>query len=273
MNAKDTNPMPEFDHPPVIEVVCGVQFDDMARLNGAMIGLFWQRVREQYPTVEEHPPLAEIKERFGSFAGPSPRAEMTTIPPSPRLFFVGKTPNWLIQLQRNRFLYNWRTVNEDDEYPRFPVVFNRFWDLWTEFCAFCREADLAEPEVNQLEITYINHIPRGDSWTGFNTLGDVFRDLQWNRDRDFLPEPESMNWHVNFMLPEQAGRLHVILKHGIRKKDECPVLLCELTARGMSRSRADDDLRAWFHLGREWIVRGFADLTAPKVQALWGRRA
>jgi hypothetical protein len=41
----------------------------------------------------------------------------------------------------------------------------------------------------------------------------------------------------------------------------------------MSASKNSSAIRAWFDLGREWIVRGFADLVDKKIQKeQWGRK-
>jgi hypothetical protein len=45
-----------------------------------------------------------------------------------------------------------------------------------------------------------------------------------------------------------------------------------LTARGLPDGQDLDGVLAWMDLGREWIVRGFADITSPSAHALWERK-
>ena len=159
-------------------------------------------------------------------------------------------------------------------YPRFPDVFGKFWSAWENFLSFCHDEKLANPSVNQLEVTYINHIAQDEGWSGLGATGQVFPDLSWREERSFLDIPESIAWKASFAMPDESGRLHVSLRHGLRREDRRPVLLCELTARGMSRTTGSDAIREWFQLGREWIVRGFADLTSERVQEeIWGRKS
>ena len=266
--------LPDYERPPVIEVVCGIQFEPIARFQATIFGLYWQTIRDEYIKTQEMPPLAQVIEQIPL----APKAKEPQVEflgtPLPRMFFVHRTPSWLIQVQRDRFLHNWRKENEEDLYPRYPVVFERFWKAWEHFVQFCNEEDLGEPSVNQLEITYINHIPSGQGWTTLCDLGMVFPDVAWRCKDRFLPSPESMGVRTSFILPESQGRLHVSLKHAIRVADSKPVLLCDLTARGMPAGKDSSAIKAWFGLGREWIVRGFADLTDEKTQAeQWGRRA
>ena len=274
MSDSNTVPLPDYEDPAVIEVVCGVQFEPLTAFQATAFGLFWNRVRGEYPKTEEVALLNTPIERIGEPApSESPRPEVLSIPPLPRMFFVDDTGNWLIQVQRERFLHNWRRVQADDVYPRYPTVFEKFWNAWTRFADCCAAEHVGPPDINQLEITYINHIPAGAVWKTIGQLGKVFPDIRWRADRGFLPEPESLAWRSSFVLPERQGRLHVSVKHAIRRDDNQHVLLCDLTARGMPKGKDNPAIEKWFALGREWIVRGFADLTDEEVQEhVWRRK-
>jgi uncharacterized protein (TIGR04255 family) len=266
-------PLPDYDLPPVIEVVCGMQFEALEGFQATAFGLLWQRFKTDYPTCEQQPPLAQVVERFGEPIAEEPRVELLNVPPLPRVFLIHKTPCWLVQVQNDRFLHNWRKLRDTDTYPRFPEVEKRFWSAWKQFLEFCREEGIGAPQVNQLEVTYINHILQGEGWDGTATIGGVFPDLSWRGQRSFLPSPESVAWKTSFLLPENLARLHVSVRHALRRSDMKPVLLCELTVRGVPSILDESAIRDWFHLGREWIVRGFADLTGEGVQRdIWRRK-
>ena len=269
-----TEPLPSYDRPPVIEVVCGLQYEPLEAFQAVAFGLLWQRFRDEYPKVEQNPPLAQVIERFGEAMTEQRRVEVSNVPPLPRLFFVHKIPNWLLQIQADRLLHNWRKTEDSDVYPRFPEVFGKFWSAWEIFLRFCNDEKLGDPRVNQLEVTYINHIVLDEGWSGLGATGEVFPDLSWRKKRSFLGIPESIAWKANFAMPDESGRLHVSLRHALRREDRKPVLLCELTARGMPKTSDSDAIRDWFHLGREWIVRGFADLTSEHVQEeIWQKKS
>ena len=124
--------------------------------------------------------------------------------------------------------------------------------------------------MNQYELTYVNHIPVGDGWETLADIGSVFRDLTWAESHDFLPAPEGLQWQSQFRMPNTSGRLHVKINKGVRRTDSKSLLLCELTARGID---AEKSMSEWFELGREWIVRGFTDLTTDFAhRELWRRR-
>lgn len=271
---KPKTPLPDYERPPVIEVACGIQFEPLANFQATTFGLFWQTIRDEYTQAEEMAPLPKVIEQFGAVTKTSqPQIEILGTPPLPRMFFVHKIPSWLIQLQRDRFLHNWRKEKDEDVYPRYPVVFEKFWKAWETFLKFCNAENLGEPSVNQLEITYINPIPVSHGWKNLGDLGKVFPDVGWRCEERFLPTPDSIALRLSFALPESQGRLHVSLKHAIRVDDSQPVLLCDLTARGVPTIKDSSAIREWFDLGREWIVRGFADLVDKEAQKdQWGRK-
>ncbi len=272
-NEEDTRVLPDYDNPPVIEVVYGVQFAPLG-LQCPTLGLFWQAVRQEYPSFVEKPPLAPVIERFDPDRRAETQIELTERLPLPRLWFVDRAENWLIQVQDDRFLYNWKKVKDQDVYPRFEVVSTKFFDVWKRFQGFCQNESLPAPLVNQLELTYINHISIADVEVYVRDAGSIFPDMRWRETHGFLPSPETLSWKTSFILPDRQGRLHVSMRHAIRLKDQQPVLLLELTARGMPASKDRDSVRGWFAMAREWIVRGFTDLTDEQAQKKrWGRKA
>jgi uncharacterized protein (TIGR04255 family) len=260
--------LPDFDAPPVIEVVVGVQFPTIEQLCTAHVGAFWQRIRSDYPSVQDAPPLAAVYE--------SPREGLSSLEvsllPLRRSYFVSGDGAWLAQLQGNRLLHNWRKQSDTDSYPRYEACLDRFQTVWRAFRKFLAEENLPLPTPDQLELTYVNHIPLDRPISSLADIGEVFPDIKWQTSRSFLPTPSGLRWSLNFELPNQTGRLHVDVKTAVRAKDSVPLLVCELTTRGAPTSPDDDALAAWFGQGREWIVKGFADLTGQTVQRdVWQR--
>lgn len=123
-------------------------------------------------------------------------------------------------------------------------------------------------------MTYVNHIPKGDGWETNSDIGNVFSDFAWHAGKErFLSAPDRINWRTSFALPNRAGRLHVKIQTGVFREDEHPLLLFELTVRGIGTDTSAEAMWAWFDLTHEWIVRGFTDLTNPQMQKnIWRRK-
>lgn len=275
MSEKAANPLPDYEKPPVIEVVYGIQFAPLPELRTPLIGLLWQSIKSEYPKFQEMPVLSPVIERFDQ-EGKTEQATLELLEgaPLPRMFFLDSNENWVMQIQNDRFLHNWKKVKDTDVYPRYGVVSDRFFKAWDRFCEFSRSEGVSQPKINQLELTYINHIPVPGNRTVTEEIAAVFPDIFWRTNRGFLPAPESLAWKTSFLFPKNQGRLHISLRHVLRRKDKIPTLLLELTARGVPSTLEPSHVRDWFSLGREWIVRGFSDLTDLSVQKnIWSRKA
>jgi uncharacterized protein (TIGR04255 family) len=267
---KAESPMPDFGNPPVIEVVFGIQFDELRDMKAPHLGFFWEKLgRTEYPECQEMPPLASVKETYGETFEPSESIAMfRSRPPLPRLFYLNSKKDRLIQLQEDRLLQNWKKAEGPIEYPRFKALFPEFQKSWHLFLEFAQEQGLGNPKPNQYELTYLNHIPQGEGWLSPKDTVKVFPDFRCDAKTCFLPEPEGVSWKKIFKFPDNKGRLHASMKQAVHRETKKTVFVLDLTARGFS----DKGLEDWFGIAHDWIVRGFADLTSIDVQkAIWKR--
>jgi len=69
------------------------------------------------------------------------------------------------------------------------------------------------------------------------------------------------------------GRLHVTIQNGMVRDTRQPLLILNLTVRGIGNDKSSEAMWPWFDLAREWIVRGFGDLTGEEVQKrIWKKK-
>jgi uncharacterized protein (TIGR04255 family) len=251
--------LPDYENPPVAEVVTGVYFKPVP-LQLPHFGLLWDEFRAQYPKFEEAQPLVPDFSQ-----GDSPEF------PMPRVWFVTEDDTGIVQVQRGYFMTNWRRVKPSDAYPRYQRVIELYRERLARFEGFLKKHDLPPTEPVRYEMTYVNHIFQGDGWEKTEDLGLVLPDLSWRRNPGrFLTNLEGVNSLFTFSLPDGAGSLRASVRSARRRSDNRPLLNVELTVRGMPRGGGD--AWNWFALAREWIVRGFADLTSEDVQrAIWRR--
>ena len=262
--------LPSFENPPVIEVVCGVQFASLAKLYIPHFGELWKRFPD-YTDCSEAPTLLPTIERFDvpSSLDVQGLAEI----PLPRVWFTQRDENGLIQVQRDRFLHNWRKVRPTDEYPRYGRVKKLFQEHLSTFEKFLSDLNIGTLVPRQYEMTYVNHILKGEGWEDLADLGRVFPDFLWNlRDDRFLNVPDGHNYRVNFLFPDKTSRLYATIRSAERRPDKHPLLLFELTVRGLPVDASREAMWKWFDVAREWIVRGFADLSGEEIQQKVWRR-
>jgi uncharacterized protein (TIGR04255 family) len=263
----------EFESPPVVEVVCGVMFEELNSLLAPHFGILWEKFRDDYPDVKEFPPLELLIENINISSSPM-GVTLSNLPPLPRICFLRPHADRLIQVQRDRFLHNWRKVQPEDVYPHFQTVFSTFKENFFIFEAFLQENDLGIIAPLQCELVYVNAIPVSEEWTSLTEIGRIFPDFRWRSNRDrFLFEPEAINWTTSFSLPDNAGRLHIDIKSALRTDDGQSIALMQLTVRGIGKDKSREGLWEWFNLAHDWIIRGFVDLTSLDFQRnIWRRK-
>jgi uncharacterized protein (TIGR04255 family) len=264
--------LPDYDKPPVNEVVCGIQFHPLKGMTLPYLGLLWQKFRSGYPRCREVAPLVPAIERFDE-QPPDDLNPFGDTFPTPRIWFETADGNGLIQVQRDRFLHNWKKERPEDEYPHFKHVITRFQECLMTFDQFLQENKLEEILPTQYELTYTNHIDVELGWRNLSEIGGVFPDFNWRAsEQRFLPVPEALNWQTIFTLPERAGRLRVSMRSAKRRSDERPTILLELTARGITSESSRSAMWSWFDMAHKWIVRGFTDLTSDTMhKEIWRR--
>lgn len=261
--------LPDYDNPPVNEVVFGVQFSEL-NIKAPDTGFFWDCLgKDEYPKCEEKSPMAPNMEVFDSPPSSKPLFAQFECPPLPRLLFINKIENNLIQVQKDRFHQNWRKLKSDDEYPRYIKLYPEFVESWELFGTFVRETNVGELVPNQYELTYVNHIPRGQGWTNLVDVEKIFYEVKNKSNGAFLPEPESLSWRKTYRFPNNTGRLHVSLRPAMNRESKDQMIILDLTARGF----VANDMKAWFDMAREWIVKGFSELTKGSIQnSIWKRK-
>lgn len=269
-----SSPVPSYRKPPIIEAVWSAQFSEMAWLLPSHAGLFWSLIREKFPLCQEQPPIAHVVESDKLVAPQPSLIRWFDGPPPTRQWFLSASENELIQLQRDRLCCNWKRVGATDIYPRYAHMGSLFEFAWNTLLRFVTDLQKPMPEVDQCEMTYINHIDIGHGWDSIQQIGNVFPTINWNKTTAFLPPPKTLGARLTFDLPHLNGRLHVALRHVVKADQtsaDAQVLLLELTARGLPPRRDLPGLLQWFAAAREAIVRGFTALTTPAMHELWER--
>jgi uncharacterized protein (TIGR04255 family) len=261
----------DYDKPPVIETVLSIQFTPIHEFTVLLFGIFWNKIRKEYPHSEFRPPLGQTKEEFGKFPKSSDLGFELVTEPSIRCWFVHADRNQLIQIQKDRFIYNWKKASDEEEYPRYERIKERCLFEWNRFLEFLEEEKLGKPAANQCEVTYVNHIDYEKGWKTFGELSKLISPWSGSYSGTFLPMPETVGLNVSYLLRENQGRLYISMQSVIRARDAKEVLQLSLTARGAPASSTTDDIFRWLDVGHEWVVEGFTDFTTPAFHQRWGR--
>jgi uncharacterized protein (TIGR04255 family) len=265
--------LPDYERPPIVEMVLGVQFAELPGFTTVHAGLLWEeKFRAAYPRFSEQAPLEPSFEVFGSQQ--RPRFEIKQVPGlRPRLWLVNEMDDELVQIQANRFIRNWK--GEGLNYPRYEKLREGLFSDLQEFVSFLKQWSLGTIQPNQCEITYVNRL-RLEGYDLRVNPGVALRffhpeALRPGDKGERLPDPEGCNFSARYVLKgpngEPCGRLHVTVQPWQREPD----LRLDLMVRG---APASPDLKAvadFFDEGRTSIVNGFTEITTERMHHEWGR--
>ena len=252
----------EYNNPPINEIVCGILFDSIKELQTGHFGMLWQEYKSDFPVIEDH-----------DLIDPVPREDLINRGafPLPRVWFVHKNENEVIQVQRNRFYHNWRKRRHDDKYPGYPTVIENFEKYLSKFEGFLVKQGLGNLVPNRYEITYIDLILENAGWETLNNLDQIFPNLVSLKDRNkLLSDIRRIDWQMTFGLPNDSGQLHLSILNDRRDHDARPLLRIEFTA---FNDQPYKPMREWFNYAHEVIFELFTDLISDAIhEQLWGRK-
>lgn len=270
MSTNRPSGLPDFRKPPLVEVALSLQFAPITGLTTAHIGLLWQKYRSQLPLIEEHPPLDPAPEDSDPRKPPRVEIVFGNKPPVPRVWFLSEAKTELLQIQQDRFIHNWRKVGDDDAYPRYEQIRDQFRKEVGAFSQFLSEERLGELSIKQCEITYVNHFKFDAEDADFGKVENLIANWQPLPEAASLPTPEDLSLTWRYRMPDDAGRLHVMVRPAWDANEQ-RFWTMSLMARGGPTGEDAEGAFAFFEVGRQWIVRGFTDLTTETMHREWER--
>ncbi len=271
-----SNFLPEYEKPPVVEVAVMVQFEAPV-LGIPQIMRWWSRIQGEYPNLEQAPSIPPATEIFdiSNISRPKVQFQMLDSPPVPRLFIKKQSETELIQIQQDRFGYSWRKLLPNDDYPRYKALRGSFSNQLSNFCKFLSDENLEDMKPTFCEVTYVNHILGSDVWHNHSELYKVIPSVTPKLSEEFLPSPEDTQITTRYIISEgksqPLGRLYVNVEPRFLIADMTPIYLMRLTARGTPQGQDQAGILKMLDIGHEWIVRAFTTLTSREMHQAWGR--
>jgi len=265
-----TDPLPSYRKPPVIETVLAIEFTPLDDWLISHFGLFLADNQETFSRFEAKTELPPSIESFTDQQHSSEPKIQLVDAPEVRGWYLSADDREVVQIQKDRFIFNWRKGESESGYPRYDHYLKpQFVTHYEKFTEFLAKQQITTPVVQQCEVTYVNHIPRGEAWKTPEDWRRVFTVFGKTSERKFLPKAEGCNFAITYLLPEKQGRLRVSVTSVVRTKDGKEVLQFNVAARIKPKGSGVDDLLQSFDLGREWVVRGFTDLTTYQMHQAW----
>lgn len=264
--------LPNYADPPVDEVAIGVAFPQIEGFLDAHSGIFWEKLRPEYPRLEAHPRLDQPMESLEPAALPQPPLPLIAFPQQPssnRTWLVTADDEYVVQVQNTRFVQNWRRRG-GRPYPHFEEVYARFKDHFEQFVATVNEVGLRVGDPTEVEVTYINWITDLPLLSYLEATRAASIEVS-----DIELTPDHANWQTRYLVASEGAAVAHLYAQG------APTFRPDLGQTGSSFSlffRAPkldgfsaSELEEMIKLGRNTIVEAFTALTTGEAQSHWGR--
>ena len=253
-----------FDNPPINEVVIATYFNPpLVEFQSQHVGLFWDEVKDEFPVVNQQFPLG--------LASDIGQAEPF---PMPRYWFISKDDVYVMQVQKDAFILNWRH-RDNKRYPGFSSDVKLAFDgLYGKFDAFLRrEVGAQEISVDLCELSYVDTIVQCDYWRGPGDTRYVFPSFS-----NLLPsteDSEKFSFNCIYTHPvrdDLAISVRLRTTVGTQKSNQSMLVLeMKASTRFGGVPKAETD--SWFQEAHDAILKYFMEMTNQEVQRRhWGLR-
>jgi uncharacterized protein (TIGR04255 family) len=247
-----------FASPPIIEVVFQVVFPTLENFGSPHIGLFWSTIRDEFPKIQQ-------AGRLGNFVVPA----APNLFPENRVWLVNKSGRYLIQLQDDRFIFNWRKTGDDDSYPGYEKLYPQFKSYLQKFHEFLESEGLYAGSFSSFELNYINHIydeAFKDDWSKIDKALNIF---EWPKKAQELHPLQGVRLQTTSKRSENDDTLSLLVDSRTNNVSGQALVNFEIRISG---SRADLDISSIdeaFESAHNQILEEFVALTTSKAQRNW----
>ncbi len=263
----------DFARPPVEEVVLNVLFNPLDRLLAPHLGEIWQEFKKDgFAHIVERPPVVPAVEM--SVPAQDAQVRFSDAPDLARIWFIHKTDTEIIQVQRDRFTFNWREAGPDQGYPGFSAIYEKFEGFYTRFTQTVNNMQIGEVTPLQYELTYIDQLRHGDGWDTLDDIGKIYNlFIHSPQTKSFWSGMEAVNFQASFPVADLHGRLHLAMGNRIKLPEERHTLQTDFTVRGFPEN-AEDTMTTWFKSARDHIREKFVSMFSNDIQTrIWERKS
>jgi uncharacterized protein (TIGR04255 family) len=244
----------KYKNPPINELVMGLYFKEpIVKFRSEHVGIYWSNIRDEFPKSAQNMMIGGVDIQVPN-----------EIFPMPRFWFMTEDDVYLIQVQRNAFIFNWRRQKE--EYPHYESLKKKFDKHFSKFEKFCKEQfDVSQIGIERCELSYINII---SSEEYFGSFSDTKRVIPSFEPLSFGAEGASLkNFNLSYVYSANDDTtLTVNLQTRRLNETNEDALYFELKSSGALSQPTKSESDSWFERTHDVIGDAFGRLTNSDVQ-------
>lgn len=262
-----------FKNPPVVEVVAGIQFADLNAVEffSSIESLWITLGKDFYVSREIKQPLSKLDED-GQNRLRFVQSNDDFMPP--RMWFLSKEKEFLVQVQADRLIFNWRKLSdaEDGCYSNYETkVWAHFDKAITQLDKYVQTKLGQKLLIEAMELSYYNAIPF-DDFGGPKNIHACIKGMNWTALDNPALEPDTVHflWGVPF---NRFSNLQIQGLTGRNLVSGDPILRFDISSKGAVPEPfeyKDSQFRSWFDESHTQITSSFAALTTDEMHKKWG---
>lgn len=244
----------KYKNPPINELVMGIYFKEpILKFRSEHVGIYWSKIKDEFPKSSQKMMIGGVDIQ-----------STDEIFPMPRFWFMTDDDVYLIQVQRNAFIFNWRRQNE--EYPHYDPLKKKFDEHFAKFEKFCQEHfGVSQIGIERCELIYINIVSDEEYFSSLADTKNVipsFKPLSFGTDENNL-----RNFNLSYVYSyDENMTLAVSLQTRRHKKTDKDTLYFDLKSSGALSQSTKSEADSWFDRAHDAIGDAFNSLTNPDVQ-------
>jgi uncharacterized protein (TIGR04255 family) len=264
---------PKFANPPLIERAISVVFGPLDQFSVGDYGLFWSEILSEFPVSEVLPPLAPEIEQYDRFQTVPSGIQILPLGSLPRAAFRNAAAGELVQVQPDRFGFNWIKTGDDHKYPHSEATLDRFFALFELFSRYLVNRGLGRVSIIQCELTNVNIIPISDVGQNFADISTVLRLAPLSFDCEQLRLENQLIGSKHSMLDDnghQIGRVHTLGQPSLRVPSGEEVYRLDISARGAPIGSDVEGARRFFDRAVSAVNGVFLANITKAGRQFWG---
>lgn len=264
---------PEFTNPPLIERALTVAFSPIELFSLGSYGLFWSEIRAEFPECQAMPPVQLEIERFDGFTPRTAQIQLVGADMLPRAFFRNSERGELVQVQPDRFSFNWIKMGSDHAYPHSEAVLQRFFDLLDRFEQFLIAESMGALTIVQCELTNVNVVPLTDVGDAFADVATVVRLAQLDDRFENLQLESQFGASKHLLLDDSGqtiGRVHTSGQPSLQADTGDLAFRLDVVARGAPMGMGREGIERFFHHAVSGVNAAFLASVTHSGRQFWG---
>jgi uncharacterized protein (TIGR04255 family) len=249
----------ELGNPPIAETSVGFYFKRIDGWNAVHQGALWARFHSKYPELELLPPVVD--------AAPQTRVSFDIASFLVRTCFVDKTKTHLVQVQDGLLLHNWRKTTDSLHYQRYESMRELLREDWNNLREYVRERSFKIPSVTRCEMSYFNHLVRGEEWQDFSDLPKIFTMWRGVPESNASGTLQMASFAMSYRI--ERGTVNVAVVPAVRSTDGKELIQFSLTSSVEPNSSDDEELFRCLNDCHENAARAFIEFTTDQARERW----